>query len=183
MNEEEMIAVTYLQELYNTTQGNTETQVSMYDLGSALGLEKTEAGRIAEELMVLGFIELKTLAGGISITDEGLNKLGISPAPKDDLSDRPRLSCEQVVTEKDRQVIECVCNSIKDELSKQAHAYNLLDQAVMDLRTIEIHLHSPAPKTAVVLELFRSIAATFNANESFLHLSGITSIIELTDKQ
>jgi hypothetical protein len=183
MNEDEMISVTYLQELYNTTQGNTETQVSMYDLGPAIGLEKTEAGRIAEELMVLGFIELKTLAGGISITDEGLIKLGISPTPKDDPSDKPRLSCEQVVTEKDRQVIERVCTSIKDELSKQAQAYDLVEQTVMDLRTLEIHLHSPAPKTAVVLELFHSIAATFKANESFLHLSGLASVIELTGRQ
>ena len=102
MNEEEMISVAYLQELYNTTKGNTETQVSMYDLGPALGLEKTAAGKIAEDLMVLGFIELKTLAGGISITDEGLKKLGISPAPKEDLSDRPnsapnRLSLQKTV--------------------------------------------------------------------------------------
>ena len=79
-------------------------------------------------------------------------------------------------------MIERVCNSIKDELSKQAQAYNLAEQTVMDLRTMEFHLHSPAPKTAVILELFRSIAVTFKANESFLHLSGIASVIELTGR-
>lgn len=183
MNDDEMISATYLQELYNTTEGNTETQVSMYDLGPAMGIEKAEAGRIAEELMVLGYIELKTLAGGISITDQGLKKLGIVPAAKDAPSDRPQLSCEQVVTEKDRQVTASVCNCIKDELTKQAQDYNLVEQTVLDIKAIELHLLSPAPKTAVVLQLFRSIAATFKGNESFLNLSGLASVAGLNGKQ
>ena len=67
----------YLYELYTISEGDTNSEVSMYDVGAALGLEKADAGTIAEELMVEGWVELKTLAGGISITAEGLKALNV----------------------------------------------------------------------------------------------------------
>ena len=67
----------FLYELYTMTRGDTSTQVSMYDIGKTLGLEKTAAGSMAESLFIQGFAELKTLSGGISITVEGLGALDI----------------------------------------------------------------------------------------------------------
>jgi len=36
--------------LYTQTQGDTAKQVSMYDIGASIGLEKTDAGTMAESL-------------------------------------------------------------------------------------------------------------------------------------
>ncbi len=78
MDSEDLKSKDYLEELYRQTGGDVEVQVSMYDVGAAIGLDKTEAGSLAEQLMVQGQTELRTLAGGISITPEGLAVLGIS---------------------------------------------------------------------------------------------------------
>lgn len=178
MDIDEMMSTSYLQELYNTTQGNPDTQASMYDIGQALGLEKPDAGRIAEELMVMGYIELKTLAGSISITNEGLGLLGIAPPAINDQESKPKLSSGPVVNDADRQVIDKIISSIKTELARQAQDYTTTEQTVLDLKTIELHLLSPAPKTAVVLELFRSLEQSFKSNEAILNNSGLAAVIE-----
>ncbi len=65
----------YLNQLYTMTQGDPGVQVSMYDIGAALGVEKSEAGALAESLIIQDLAELKTLSGGIAITGNGLKAL------------------------------------------------------------------------------------------------------------
>ena len=72
----------FLQELYNRAEGDFEIQISMYDLGTDLGLEKDEAAVFAQELFVEGLAEMKTLSGGMGITQKGLQALGINITPK-----------------------------------------------------------------------------------------------------
>ena len=79
MSIEERQIFDFLTELYNSTDGDTSRQVSMYDIGGTLGLEKSSAGAVAEELIVDGYAELVTLSGGISITSNGLKELNIAP--------------------------------------------------------------------------------------------------------
>ena len=63
----------YLLELYEQSQGESQSESSMYEIGAALGLEKSEAGALAEDLIIEGYAELKNLAGGITITAEGIH--------------------------------------------------------------------------------------------------------------
>lgn len=172
-----MTSTTYLQELYNTTQGDTETQVSMHDIGIAIGIEKADAGRIAEELMVQGYVELKTLAGGISITDEGLSALGISPSGTSSQGDNQRLSPGPVINDADRQIIEKIMHGIKRECGGQVQEYTATEQTVLDLKVIELHLLSPSPKTAVFQELFRSLEQSFTGYKTVAKNSGFTAFI------
>ncbi|WP_299976973.1 hypothetical protein [Desulfobacula sp.] len=72
----------YLFELYTLTKGDPKAQVSMYDVGTGLGLEKTDAGAMAETLFIQGYAELKTLSGGIGITRQGLDLLQVKPVPE-----------------------------------------------------------------------------------------------------
>ena len=65
----------YLFQLYSLAQGDPLAQVSMYEVGEVLGLEKAESGALAEALFMGGHAELKTLSGGIGITREGLKAL------------------------------------------------------------------------------------------------------------
>ncbi len=62
----------YLLELFQRTKGDARARVSMYDVGAALGMEKGAAGKTAEELIAAGWVEIKSLSGGIGITAEGI---------------------------------------------------------------------------------------------------------------
>lgn len=147
----------YLEELYKQTDGDCEVQVSMHDLGAAIGLDKAEAGSLAEQLIVQGQAELRTLAGGISITPEGLEILGISvplpPSAKSELS----LGVGPVTDDTDRRTVQLLTEQIKNEISGINLEYDLLEEIVLDLKTIEVQLLSPRPKIAVLRELFRSL--------------------------
>ncbi|MFT5697915.1 MAG: hypothetical protein ACI8ZB_000769 [Desulforhopalus sp.] len=177
MNNDEMMSTTYLQELYNTTQGDTETQISMHDVGAAIGMEKADAGRIAEDLMVQGYIELKTLAGAISITDEGLLSLGITPTKPTNQSDAYKLSPGPVVIDSDREIIAQVTQGIKSESAKHVQEYSATEQTVFDLKVIELHLLSPSPKTVVLLELFKSLGQSCAKNDAISENSGLAAFI------
>lgn len=178
MNSEELTSTTYLQELYNTTQGNTETQVSMHDTGLNLGFDKAESGRIAEELMVQGYIELKTLAGGISITDEGLSFLGFTPKSSSCEAETLTLSSGPIANDADRAISKNVMSSIQNELSSIELDFPSIEQIVLDLKALEIHLLSSSPKTAVLLELFRSISDGLTSNSESCTRTGLASLIQ-----
>jgi hypothetical protein len=176
MNSDEMTSASYLQELYDTTQGDPEVTVSMHDIGLAIGIEKSEAGRIAEELMVTGYIDLKTLAGGISITNDGLTSLGMPPQPTENETSL-QLSSGANITSEDRQVIDTILSNIKNELTGQNHKYQTIEQAVLDIKVLELHLLSPSPKTAVILALFRSLAQSFDKDAAIVNDSGLATVI------
>jgi len=168
----------YLDELYRQTGGDTEQQVSMYDLGVAIGLDKAEAGSIAEQLMVQGQAELRTLAGGISITTEGLAVLGISAPPTNKSGESLHLGAGPVADDADRRTVHLLTEEIKETLSGQAVKYDLLEEITLDLKTIEVHLLSPRPKIAVLREIFRSLhdaLTTIGAGKIVARLASILS--------
>ncbi len=47
----------------------------MYDVGEAIGLERDAALKTAEVLFGFELAEIKTLAGGIGITEDGLSEV------------------------------------------------------------------------------------------------------------
>ncbi len=108
-----------------------------------------------------GQAELRTLAGGISITPEGLAVLGISiPSARTAESDL-HLGVGPVADDTDRETVQRLTKEIKNEISGLGLEYNLLEEIVLDLKTIEVHMLSPRPKIAVLREIFRSLQDTF----------------------
>jgi hypothetical protein len=161
MNTDGLTTQSYLAELYRLSGGDTELQVSMYEVGAGIGLEKSEAGSIAENLMVQGQAELRTLAGGISITTDGLSSLGVAAAPSPQSQETNfHLSKGPVANETDCEVILNIIKEIKSEISSYHLEYLLLEEIVIDLKTIEVHLLSPKPKIAILLEILRSLQDT-----------------------
>jgi len=146
----------YLTELYSLTEGDTDAQVSMHDVGEPLGLSKEDAGMMAETLFMLGFAELKTLSGGIGITVEGLKALNITVEDDDD-GDDLKLGSEAILGSPGLQNVERMVQEIKENLAQTAGVYDSLEEAVIDIKTIELQLLSPSPKTAVVRELLISL--------------------------
>ena len=57
-------ANTFIVELYRLTKGDPAAQVSSTDVGNAIGLEKAKAGKLSEELIGQGWVEIKTLSVG-----------------------------------------------------------------------------------------------------------------------
>jgi hypothetical protein len=147
----------YLEELYRQTAGNPEMQVSMYDLGAAIGLDKAEAGNVAEQLMVQGQAELRTLAGGISITVEGLAFLGIAAPTAASAESGLYLGTGPVADEDDRRTIHLLTQEIKNALSDHSIKYDLLEEIILDLKTIDTQMLSPKPKIGVLREIIRSL--------------------------
>lgn len=149
----------YLADLYRLTSGDTEVQVSMYEVGAAIGLDKSEAGSLAETLMVQGQIELRTLAGGISITPDGLAVLGIAVATPQSAGTGYQLSHGPVIDDNDRQTMQRLSEEIQKSLAGLKLEYVLLEEIVLDLKTIEVQLLSPKPKIAILREILCSLHA------------------------
>lgn len=145
----------FLLELYTQTGGDTDVQVSMYDIGTAVGLEKNEAGALAESLFIQGAAELKTLSGGIGITSSGISALDMKPARPEEASyrlpDTPVLDTADIdrVTELINEVKSAVCCTTRD--------YREHEELVLDIKCLDIQLLSPRPKTRVVRTLFQAI--------------------------
>lgn len=153
----------YLHELYTKSEGDTNSEVSMYDVGAALGLEKSDAGTIAEDLMVEGWVELKTLAGGISITSEGLNALNVEDPSSGRNSSIIRLDSDLVLGDQSRSAVAVIVEEIKNELTGSSAGYLQLEEIIIDIKTIEIQMLSPKPKTSVIREVLRSLETSLLA--------------------
>ena len=163
MDSENLNSKTFLAELHRQTKGDMQSQVSMYTVGAAIGLAKGEAGSLAEELMVSGLVELRTLAGGISITRDGLSSLGISaPQPAGDNDGEQRLGKGTIADKGDRELLCRLIETVKASLPALAIEYEQLEEIVIDIKTIDVQLLSPAPKIAVFRELLRSLHAAFS---------------------
>lgn len=150
----------FLIELFNATQGDPAVKTTMQAVGATIGLEKEQAGKIAEELIGKGYVEIKTLSGGIGITAEGVETArqeGAAPAAgAKELS----LGAGPILDDNDRELMQTALNAIKNKIHKLQAGYAELEQMVLDIKAIEVHLLSPKPKTAVVKELLRSLGQT-----------------------
>ena len=147
----------YLNELYTATSGETDAQVSMYDIGAALGLESNEAGELAQTLCIQGWAELKTLSGGIGITTEGLKELNVD-IPRDADPLVATLGTGPCLDEEGKDAAVNMLNQIKTAIAASELPYPVLEEMIIDIKTIEIQMVSPRPKTSVLKEVFRSLA-------------------------
>ncbi len=156
----------YLNELFRQTEGNIETQISMYDVGAAIGLEKNETSAIAQDLIVEELAELRTLAGSISITPNGLKELGIIvPEIKAADDNTCCLGEEVVMSESDNRAIITLLEDLKTFTASMQTDYPILEETVFDIKTIELHMMSPHPKNAVIRELLRSLLTTLSSED------------------
>jgi len=146
----------FLNQLYTMSQGDPGSQVSMYDIGAALGLEKSEAGTLAESLFIQDLAELKTLSGGITITESGLKALGRS-LPGVSKEQALTLGRDPVLAPETIKMVTGLLAEIKAVLEMETNVYAWVEEVVMDIKTMEVQLLSPKPKTGIVREIFTSL--------------------------
>ncbi len=150
-------AKSYLTELYRLTDGDMNAQVSMYDVGAALNLEKTDAGKLAEDLIGDGLVEVKTLSGGIGITALGIEKIQAAGLADDVGVGTMSLGNTSVLEAEAKEAVATLLPEVKSALSRQDTPYNQIEEIVIDIKTLEVQLLSPTPKTAIVREVLRSM--------------------------
>lgn len=148
---------TFLLELYRQTEGDPEKQASMQSVGEAVGHDKTEATALAEELMINELVELKTLAGGIGITEAGLAVLAENGMISGKTEKTLSLSGEKVLTGEDRAVLDELLAELRKAVAAGSSDYADLEEAVMDIKTLEVQLLSPRPKAAVAIGVMDSL--------------------------
>ncbi len=148
----------FLIELSEQTKGDASAQISMYDIGAALGMDRNESSRAAETLMSWGLAEVRTLSGGIGITAEGLEDARKLGAVTGSLAGAgPRLGDAPIMDDLSRQGSEQIVMVLKNQTGKLALDFDVLTELMADLKTIDAQLTSSKPKTAIIRECFRSV--------------------------
>ena len=159
----------YLDELFQRTQGRVDAQVSMFDIGAVMGLEKEAARKMAEDLIAEGWVEIKTLSGGIGITPQGIdqaqNTSGGVPGAGFSLGNGT------VLEEQGRRALDAVLNGVKNHLTNHPTDFTRLEEMVIDIKTIDVQLLSPRPKTEAIRAVLRSLKDGFDA-------AGASSVVE-----
>jgi len=147
----------FMLELHTMTGGDIAAQVSMYDVGSALGLDKSAVTALSQDLMIEELVELKSLSGSIGITGKGLAVLereGLIAAAG---QQTVRLGNGPVIDDQDRQQIELLLAEIKAGAASSPADYAHLEELVIDIKTMEVQLLSPRPKTAMIRSIFHAL--------------------------
>ena len=154
-------AINYLTELYRMTEGDPGVQTSMFEVGTGIGMEKEAAGKLAEELIAMGYVEIRTLSGGIGITRQGIE----TAKSNGDITDimQPRLGDGDELDKNGRLTVENALNAIKNELGRHPTPFPQMETLVVDIKTIEIQMLSPQPKIAIISAVFNSLQETLTA--------------------
>lgn len=179
MSSEDFSRQRFLQALYNKAEGDFDLQISMYDLGTDLGFEKDEAAAFAQELFIEGLAEMKTLSGGMGITQKGLKALNIKIIPNKE--DNSFILGNPVLDAQGQKVIQELLDKIRAALDSKALSFDLMEEIVIDLKTIEVQMLSPNPKTPIIREIFKFIEQNLKGiapQELTLALQSIISINE-----
>ena len=149
--------------LFEETGGDSAVQVSMYDIGGLLGLDRDDASKIAEELIGSQLVEIRTLSGGIGISTDGsamVQKL-LGP-PTSGVGESAKLGHESVLNSAGRQLMEQIVTELKGQTGALGLDFDALTELMADLKTIDAQMGSSRPKTAIMRECLRSVKALLN---------------------
>jgi hypothetical protein len=150
----------FLIQLFEQTKGDPTVQVSMYDIGDQLGLDRKIASTVAQELIGSMLVEIRTLSGGIGISADGLQmaqKL-IGPAASNG-NDFAKLDDAPILNASGRQAVEHIASELKNQAGSLGFDFDRLTELMADLKTVDAQLGSPRPKTAIIRECLRSVLA------------------------
>ena len=148
----------FLLELYRQSKGDTAFQVSMFEIGEALGLDKETSSKVGEDLIGWEMVEIRTLSGGIGISDEGVREIEAAGLGADtDNSAAVTLGNAPVIESAVVVAVQEAVNAVKNEAGDIGLSFDLLSELMADLKSLDAQMASPRPKTAIVRECFVSL--------------------------
>ena len=160
LDEMDITGQQFLIQLFEQTKGDSAVQVSMYDIGDQLGLDRDIASTVAQELIGSMLVEIRTLSGGIGISADGLQMaqklIGPAASSGDEFA---KLDDAPVLNSSGRQVVEQMASELKNQTGSLGLDFDTLTELMADLKTIDAQLGSSRPKTAIIRECLRSVLA------------------------
>ena len=160
MSFDEIQIQNFMEQLAQMSGGDVSKEVSMYEIGSSMGLDRSEAGALAEELIIDGYAELKNLTGGISITAAGLRLLNLdTEGPGEDQGEgRFVLGDTEALTPEGIEAVEGLAEEIRKVIGEGGFGYSPVEEMIIDLKTLQVQLLSCRPKTDVVRVILACLA-------------------------
>ena len=153
----------FLIQLFEQTKGDSTAQVSMYDIGDQLGLDRDIASAVAQELIGSMLVEIRTLSGGIGISADGSQMAKKLIGPETTGSDEfSKLDDTPLLTASGRQAVEQIVSDLKTQAGSLGLDFDTLSELMADLKTIDAQLGSTRPKTVIIRECLISILAVLN---------------------
>jgi hypothetical protein len=149
----------FLLQLFKVSNGDVSAKVSMYEIGEALEMDRSQADFITTELVGFDYVEIRTLSGGIGITEQGVaaaENLGAEGGKRDET---PRLGNDPILDGVSKNACDIMVANIKSKAAKLGLEFDAMAEIMADLKTIDAQLSSPKPKTGIIRESFRSIQA------------------------
>ncbi len=169
----------FLITLFEQTNGDASVQVSMYDVGELLGMDRDTASTVAQELMGRQLAEIRTLSGGIGISANGtamiqeiMGPMASGSAESANLGDGPLL------TSGGQQSLDQIVSELKSQTGSLGLDFDSLGELMADLKTIESQLDSPRPKTGIIRACLRSILAVVKPTQDRQITDRIQRLIE-----
>ncbi len=147
-----------LAEIDRRSAGALDVVVSMYEAGGQLGMGRQQSARVAEKLLADGLLELRSLSGAVALTPNG-REAAAALAPSDDGAP-PGLGDGPLLDETRQQAVTDLLADLKRRTGSMGLAFEALSELVADLKTVEVQLTSPRPRTAIVRACFESIHET-----------------------
>ena len=169
----------FLLELYRNSEGDTNFQASMFEIGEALGLDKESSSKVAEDLIGWEMVEIRTLSGGIGISDEAIREIEAAGFGADtDHSATVTLGKAPVIESTVAEAVQGAMNAVKDEAGDIGLPFDLLSVLMADLKSIDAQMASPRPKTAIVRECFKSLKDVLESAERSNSLDTVTALLK-----
>ena len=125
----------------------------MYTMGETIGLDREASERAAEDLIARGLVEIRTLSGGIGLSEEGAGLL----AETDAGHAADRLGTASPLSPPQYEVVERTLTRLKTDLGERGLPFETLSEMIADIRSIEAQLASPKAKTTVIRACFSSL--------------------------
>jgi hypothetical protein len=153
---------TYLKAMMEQCEGDTGKQLSMYEVGEGLGMDRETAAQVCQELIAFGLVEIRTLSGGVGLTADGIAVGGTAGGGGAETGQR--LKAGPVLDNDDRRAVVVALDQLKQAAGSWQLGYEEMAALVIDIKTIETQLLAPQPKTAVVKAVCDSLANWIRKN-------------------
>ena len=169
----------FLIQLFEQTKGDVSIQVSMYDIGELLGMDRDTASGVAQELMGRQLAEIRTLSGGIGISAAGSAMIQESVGPPvSGSSEAANLGTAPVLAAGGQQTVEQVVSELKNQTGSLGLDFDALGELMADLKTMGAQLDSSRPKTAIVRECLRSILGVVEKAKNRQMVNRLRKLVE-----
>ena len=139
---------------------------------------REEAPELAETLMGLQLVEIRTLSGGIGISTEGageVKRLMGGAALTGEL--HGKLTDQSIMDQISSQAVEQAAGELKSKAGNLGLDFEGLSELMADLKTIDAQLGSSRPKTAIIRECLHSLKETLEGLAESENLVKVRSLL------